>query len=240
MAFRRSLRAGLATVALFAAGAAAPAQSNPDTFNLSLSGVHLGTVTLRAEQSGSEYTATSKITPSMFVGAVTSYAFDGRAKGLIDAEGKVTPVSFKADSSSPRARRRTEIEWKGDTPVRVSVKPPRKSAPDPARIVGALDPVSAGFALLRDNAPEEICDTSVDVFDGSRRSRLSVGKPVATGAGFSCAGIYARLEGEAHSLSSQSEYPFTLVFAPAGEGRVRLERIETRTRFGPVVISRRG
>ena len=101
-------------------------------------------------------------------------------------------------------------------------------------------PVSAGFALLRDNSPDAICNTTIDVFDGSRRSRLSVGKPVAAGDGYSCAGTYARLEGEAHSLSSQSEYPFTLTFAPAGVGQVRIERIETRTRFGPAVISRRG
>ncbi len=124
--------------------------------------------------------------------------------------------------------------------MRVSVQPPRKHAPDPARVVGALDPVSAGFALLRDNAPENICDVSVDVFDGSRRSRLTVGKPVAAQGGFVCEGTYARLEGEAHSLSSQSEYPFTLTFAPTGDGQVRIERIETRTRFGPAVISRRG
>ena len=174
------------------------------------------------------------------VAAVTSYAFDGRAKGVIDASGNVRPSSFKADSSSPRAKRRTVIEWDGATPVRVSVEPPRKHAPDPARVVGALDPVSAGFALLRDNAPENICAVSVDVFDGSRRSRLTVGEPVAEDGGFVCRGIYARLEGEAHSLSSQAEYPFTLHFAPAGDGLVRIERIETETRFGPAVVSRRG
>lgn len=240
MPLRRPLRASLVAVGLLAASAAMPAQSASDTFNLTVAGMHLGTVTLSAEQSGAEYVAASKITPSALVAAVTSYAFDGRAKGVIDASGNVRPSSFKADSSSPRAKRRTLIEWDGATPVRVSVEPPRKHAPDPARVVGALDPVSAGFALLRDNAPENICAVSVDVFDGSRRSRLTVGEPVAEDGGFVCRGIYARLEGEAHSLSSQAEYPFTLHFAPAGDGLVRIERIETETRFGPAVVSRRG
>lgn len=236
MSFRRSLRAGIAAIGLTAA---APAHA--DTFNLTLSGVHLGTATLSAKQSDGEYVAVSKVTPSMLVNAMTSYSFEGRASGWVDAAGKVTPGAFEADSSSPRATRRTEIEWEGDTPVRVSVDPPRKRAPDPARVIGALDPVSAAFALLRDAAPEKICDTSVDVYDGSRRSRLSIGKPAAaSGGGYSCSGTYARLEGEAHSLSSQDSYPFTLSFVPAGDGRVRIERIETRTRFGPAVISRRG
>jgi hypothetical protein len=241
MRFRSSLRAGLIAAGLVAAAAAAPARTDATTYNLTLSGIPLGTVTLEAEQSGDTYVAVSRITPNGFVSAVTGYSFDGRARGSIDASGKVTPRLFEADSTSPRAKRRTEIEWRGDTPVRVSVVPPRNYAPDPDRIVGALDPVSAGFALLRDNAAGAICDTSIDVFDGSRRSRLSLGKPVAgAGGAVTCAGVYAKLEGESHSFSPQAEYPFTVTFAPGGDGRMRLERIETETRFGNAVVSRRG
>ncbi len=229
--------AGFAVTAAGVVSAAAIAETR--TYDLSISGIHLGTITLRTEQAGSEYRAASKITPNGLVGAVTSYAFDGSASGWVDAGGKVTPETFKAESTSPRATRRTEIVWQGETPIHVSVVPPRRHAPDPARIVGALDPVSAGFALLRDNQPEAICDASVDVFDGSRRSRLTVGEPQPAGDGWTCAGTYTRLEGEAHTLSSQSSYPFTLTFMPEGTGKVRLERIETRTRFGPAVITRR-
>lgn len=237
MPLRRTLRAGLAALPLLAA---APAWAETLTYDLSLAGIPLGAVTLAAEQSGADYAAASKIIPNGLVAAVTSYSFDGRATGKVDAEGDVMPRSFAATSSSPRAKRRTEIEWEGEVPVHVSVDPPRSSAPDPETVVGALDPVSAGFALLRDNDADKICDTSVEVFDGSRRSRLSLSEPVARERGFTCSGVYARVEGEAHSLSSQSEYPFTLTFAPTGEGQVRLERIETRTRFGLAVVSRRG
>lgn len=242
MRFRRALRASLVATGLAAAdAAAAPAQSDSAVYNLTLSGIPLGTVTLQSEQRGDDYVAASKITPNGFVSAVTGYSFDGRARGKVSAAGKVTPVTFEADSRSPRAKRRTEIEWSGDTPVKVSVVPPRNYAPRPERIVGALDPVSAGFALLRDNAAEAICDVSIDVFDGSRRSRLSLGAPVAgEGGAVTCSGVYAKLEGEAHSFSPQAEYPFSLTFVPGGDGRMRLERIETQTRFGTAVVSRRG
>lgn len=235
MPFHRPLCIGLLALGL---GAAAPASA--ETYDLSLSGIPLGTVTLESKQSGDAYVAVSRITPNGLVSAVTGYAFDGRARGLVDPSGKVTPLTFEADSRSPRAERRTEIEWRDGTPVRVSVEPPRNYAPDPDRVAGALDPVSAGFALLRDNAAEEICDTSVDVFDGSRRSRLSLGRPVESDGGMTCSGVYARLEGEQHSFSPQAEYPFTVTFAPRGDGRMRLERIEARTRFGPAVVDRRG
>lgn len=241
MRFRGPLRASLIAIGLAAAGSAASAQSDSATYNLSVSGIPLGTVTLRSEQSGNGYLAGVRITPNGLVSAVTGYSFDGRASGLVDASGKVTPQVFEADSRSPRAKRRTEIEWSGDTPVRVSVEPPRNNAPDPARIVGALDPVSASFALLRDTSKEALCNASIDVFDGSRRSRLSLGAPVAGEDGaVTCSGAYAKLEGEAHSFSPQGEYPFTLTFAPGDAGRMRLERIETQTRFGTAVVARSG
>ncbi len=232
-----SLAACFGAACVVVVATAAPALT---VFDLTLAGLPLGTVTLDAEQSGAEYAAVSRITPNGVVNLVAGYAFDGRATGRIDAEGRISPLTFEADSTSPRASRRTEIEWRDGAPVRVSVEPPRQYAADPARVAGALDPVSAGFALLRDNAPSEICDTTIDVFDGSRRSRLSLGKPVAAGAGVTCTGLYARLEGEAHSLSSQTEYPFTLTFTPTAAGQVQLQRIETRTRFGLAVVDRRG
>ena len=85
--------------------------------------------------------------------------------------------------SRPRADRDTDIDWEDGTPVSVSVEPPRESAPDPAAQAGTLDPVSAGFAVLRDRAGRELCDTTVEVFDGSRRSRLAARRrrsPTAT------------------------------------------------------------
>ena len=131
------------------------------------------------------------------------------------------------------------MDWKDGVPVSVSVIPPRKTAPDPALQGGTLDPVSAGLALLGDAAADEVCDASVDVFDGSRRSRLSLGAPVVKDGAVTCKGAYSRIEGEAHSMSDQREYPFEVTFREGGDGLARLERVETRTQFGKAVLERR-
>ncbi len=235
MAFQRSLL-GVA-IALVSSGTAAAAQS--EIYDLSVSGLNVGTITLASEMRDGSYVAGSKVQPSALVGAFTAYAYDAQASGRLGTDGTVSPLRFTSNSTSPRATRRTEIEWKDGTPVRVSVEPPRKSQPDPDTISGALDPVSAGFALLRENDADKICDTVVEVFDGSRRSLLALGKPVEAEEALVCPGMYRRLAGEAHTLSNQEEYPFTLTFEPKADGRMRLERIETRTRFGLAVIARR-
>jgi hypothetical protein len=236
----RVLRIAMLAAGLGAALPASPALAGSSVYDLKLAGVRLGEIRIDAEESGESYRAASRIVSTGLVGAFTDYGFVGEATGRLAADGSIAPERFRATSVSPRAERRTEIDWQGTTPVRVSVVPPRSREPDPARMVGALDPVSAGFALLRDNAPENICDASIEVYDGSRRSRLVLGDPVKGDGTLSCNGTYARLEGEAHSLSSQTEYPFRLVFRPRGDGLMRLDRIETETRFGRAVVARRG
>ena len=84
------------------------------------------------------------------------------------------------------------------------------------------------------------CDTTVDVFDGSRRSRLRLAKPAPDGEALVCAGTFARIEGEAHSMADLREFPFRLVFVPNGGGLYQLDRIEAPTNFGQAVLSRQG
>jgi hypothetical protein len=231
----------LCALALLAAsGAGAAAAAEEAVFDFSISGIPVGTMTIDLRENGGSYTAASRIETSGLVSVVANFWFDGRSAGSVHGDGRVVPVSFASKSKSPRAIRDTRIEWEDGTPVRVSVEPPRSSAPDPAAQSGTLDPVSAGFAVLRDVPPERLCDTTVDVFDGSRRSRLSIASAQRGEDGYVCAGTYARLEGEAHTLSSQREFPFQLLFRDNGRGLAQLERIETRTNFGLAVMQRRG
>lgn len=233
----RSLRLIVLGLALVAGAPAVPA--GPTAYDFYIRGLRVGALTLGAEQNGTSYTATGRIDPTGFIALFADYFFDGTATGRIGAEGRVVPVRYDAVSKSPRRLRHTEIEWRDGRPVHVSVEPPRSSAPDPAAQVGALDPVSAGFRLLRDAPAEEICATTVDVFDGSRRSRLRLSAPTARGGELVCAGVFSRVEGEAHSAGQLDEFPFSMVFRENGAGLAQLERIEAPTKYGRAVISRR-
>ena len=229
----RPLALGLALVT----GSAA--EASEASFDFYVAGIRVGMLTLGTEQSDGRYSATGRIDTAGVAGLL-SFFFDGSAAGSLGRDGTVVPISYAASSKSLRAARRTEIDWKDGAPVRVSVEPPRSTAPDPAAQGGTLDPVSASFRLLRDAPSDAICDTSVDVFDGSRRSRLRLAPPREAEGGLVCDGTYARLQGEGHALSSRREFPFRIVFRRNGDGIAQLERIEAPTSFGNAVIERRG
>ena len=238
-------RALLAASALGLATAAALPQSGPraaaageSSYSFSLSGIRVGQMLLRFDLSGGHYEAATRIDTAGVVGMFASFFFDGQASGSLDARGRVVPQLFTSTSKSLRALRHSRIEWKDGTPVKVSVEPPRDSAPDPAGQGGTLDPVSASVRLLRDAPADEICDTSIDVFDGSRVSRLKVAAPRQQDGQLVCAGTYARLKGEASSMIGAREFPFTITFVPTSDGMATLQRIEAPTNFGQAVVAR--
>lgn len=228
-----------AALALGSSGAAR-ADSETATFDFSVSGIKAGQLTLdMTEDASGAYSARSNIDAGGVVGVFLSFFYHGQSSGRVDGAGKVVPKRFEATSKTLGEVRRSSIDWKNGAPVTVSVVPPRKNMPDPAEQAGTLDPVSAGFAILRDAPAEQLCDRVLLVYDGSRVSRLTLGDRVPANGGFTCVGSYARIKGAAHTLSSQREFPFDLVFATGPDGIAQLQRIETSTGFGRAVLQRR-
>ena len=168
------------------------------------------------------------------------FFFDGKATGQRRRRRHGGAGDYAATSKSPRALRQTRIGWERRRAGQRLGRAAAQSAPDPAKQGGTLDPVSAGFRLFRTAPADAVCDTTVDVFDGSRRSRLRLAEPARDGEALVCAGTFARIEGEAHSMADLREFPFRLVFVPNGGGLYRLERIEAPTNFGQAVLSRQG
>lgn len=228
-----------ALVLAAALAAALPAHAEEATFDGSVAGIRVGSLVMEADAQDGRYDARSRIDTAGILGMFLEYFYDGRATGRLGDGGKVVPSRFDATSKSPRALRASTIEWKNGTPVKVSVEPPRSSAPDPAKQGGTLDPVSAGFRLLRTMPAGEVCDTTIRVFDGSRLSQIELAKPAAKGDTLTCAGQFARIEGEAQTLTSLRKFPFSLTFRKVG-GEAVLQRIEAPTNYGHVVLSRRG
>lgn len=233
----RALRLPAACLALLLL--ALPARAQQAAFDFSIAGIRVGSMGLAFSQSGSAYDATARIDTAGVVGVFVDFFYNGAASGTVASGGKVVPAIFTATSKSPRALRQSRIEWKNGTPVSVSVQPPRETAPEPSEQGGTLDPVSASFRLLRDAPAGSVCNVTVTVFDGSRLQRLEVGPAKRAGSELVCDGGYARLKGEASSMTSRRSFPFQIVFRADASGMARLERITAPTNFGQAVMQRR-
>lgn len=216
------------------------AQAEQGSFGFTVAGFPIGTVAMSSTTSGKSYSATADVDATGLVGFFTSFFFHGRASGTVTADGTVVPSRFEAKSKSSRAVRETTIDWKGGTPTKVSIVPPRDDSADPTEQGGTLDPVSTAFRLLRDVPKASACNVTVDMFDGSRRSRLAVGPAQAKGSTLTCKGSYTRMKGESLGTLDRTSFPFTITFAVGADGIARVQKIEAPTNFGTAVVARKG
>lgn len=236
MRLRRLMPGSVLVLALLTAGEAGAESS---VFGVTLSGVPAGELVLSGTRAGGRYEAGSRIRATGLLGVLSGISYDGRSVGRIGGDGNPEPEWHLAEARSLRSQRRTEISFQGGDPVRVTVDPPRSHQVDPAEHGGTVDPVSAAFAYLLDPPPGRVCNRRVKLFDGARRSLLELGQAELQDGALVCNGRYVRLEGEEHAIE-QSEYGFRLFFYGDGDGGVTLWRIETPTRYGLAVATRRG
>ena len=222
-----------------ALAAAVPARAEQADFDFSIRGIRVGSMRMEAVQDGNRYTARSRIDTAGIVGIFTDFFFDGTAKGTVASGGTLVPARFDATSKSPRAVRTTAIDWKGGVPVTVSVDPPRTTAPDPGEAgrharpgVGRVPSATAPCPSPRSATPRCGSSTGRGCRSSSWRSRW---RPADT---LTCEGAFARVEGEAHSMTDMRPSRFSSSSASEGGGAV-LQRIEAPTNYGKAVLTRR-
>lgn len=206
-------------------------------------GIKLGSMALDARTGGGKYAASGRVSGGGLLGVFVTFDFAGQATGRIAKDGTLIPKSYVAKSDDGKTARTTKFSYGTKTPRGISFAPPRTPKPydaRPAKQAGTLDPISATLALLQAQPVGKACNKTVDVFDGSKRSRLTLGpRQAARGGKFVCAGIYSRVEGFSPKLMARRvNFPFSVTFVEV-DGMMRVDRFSTDTTFGRVVAIRR-
>ena len=220
---------------VMAAALAGPVDAEAQVFDMTLGALRVGVLELDSPAGREGQSARLSIRSAGLAGLVRAVRFEAHTTGT-------NPRRYEEEADTGRRVSQVRIDWLAGRPqvLDYTAIPSETAAPpDAAATEGTLDPVSAAFAVLRDLPRDQLCDKTLMVFDGSRLSRLRLEPARDAGATFTCEGKYARVEGEAHSLSSQREFPFQLVYAEQPDGVGRLQRIETRTNFGVATLERR-
>lgn len=236
------LSARLSALALLACCAGGAVAADKQAYDVSIAGFTVGSLRMTAEQNATSYAVSGAIQGGGLVGAITSFSFSGTAQGAVNGAGALVPRSYRSVSKSRGDTREVTMAYRNGAPVSLTHTPTRKTRSYDAPLsagAGALDPVSATFALLQDNPVGEACGRTVQIFDGTKRSRIRVGARQKSGEGWRCAGTYTRIKGwRAKDMAEKTNFSFTLRFAETG-GIMRVTAFETQSLFGKVVARRR-
>ncbi|MEM9048400.1 MAG: DUF3108 domain-containing protein [Pseudomonadota bacterium] len=212
-------------------------------FTLYLGGIRAAEMTLDARWSAASYEGRSTL---RMVGlAKLLYAGSLSATGSGSMQARLfVPGTFSADSAFEGARQRVWLRYRDGRPAEVTADPPYRARAyqiAPAAQTGTLDPLAAALTLIRPEPIDGICNRSVDVFDGRRRIRLTLGAPVESHDGMRCPGTYTRMAGFAPKIMRKgANFPFWVVFRADAQGVAEIWQIFADTDFGRAVALRRG
>lgn len=209
-------------------------------YDIRFRGLQVAEATVAGRETADAYAAAGRV---MATGMVQVFA---RVRFDLSTEGRVTgthfrPARYREDVDTGDRASEVVLSWAGPMPVIERQSPaPAPYAVPPADAAGTVDPLTALWRLLRDaDRAEMLCDYTVQVYDGARRSQFAMGPRQAAPDGITCAGEYRRLDGfSAEAMSDRQSFPFTAHYAET-EGVWRLTEVRATSLFGPIRITRR-
>lgn len=224
--------------------AAAPVRGagpGAESFGLWFGGLKAGAVSVVAETAEGRWTLAAEGRPAAWLSALYSARLVAEGEG---PAGEAGPRAgrFLADLAFGDDRQRVEVRRAPDGTPAVRAEPafrPRPWQIDPAAQGDAEDPTSLAAALLAPTPPEALCGRETAIFDGRRRSRVTLEAPARDGAGlWRCEGRWQRVAGYREAHLERDPVPLTAWFAEGGDGLARLVRVEVRTGWGVAVAAR--
>lgn len=217
-------------------------QTDSAVFDLTLKGIHAGTLSVSGAVNGESYAVNGVLKSGGLVALVKKVRYDARSQGSF-ADGRFTPSRYEEDADTGSRQSQSVMEYSAGVPQVKKYNPPRKKKDkgvDPTTQGGTLDPLSALYAALRDVPEDQACNLAVYMFDGKRRSQVALGEPVPEGEGIACPGEYRRLEGfSKKEMAEKSRFPFTMHLEPTGDGMMRVMEVSMDTLYGKGSLKRR-
>ena len=218
------------------------AQSSDGAFDVYVRGIKGGVLAFSGEQRDGRYATSGRLESAGLVGLIRDVRYDAAARGRV-AGGRYVPQSYREDTDTGRRQSSAVMTYRNGVPQVKEYSPPRdpdEEDLDPRGQGGTIDPMTALWGLLRDVPEAEVCRFSANLFDGARRTRISLGNPRRQDGRIACAGEYRRVAGYTpEDMAEKTVFPFQATYGPAGGGRWHVERIETETLFGRATLVRR-
>lgn len=240
------LRLALPVLAALALLLPAPARAQQTVteaaFDLYFAGIRAGIVAFKGITTDNQYSVAGRIQSTGLLRLVANLRYDARSIGRIVGD-RFVPSRYQEVANTGRRQSDALMEYEGGVPQVKRYAPPREPKPydlDPATQGGTLDPAASVFYLLRDVPREKACRGSVEMFDGQRRSRLTVANPRTEGQKLVCDGEYRRLAGFAPwEMEEKTRFPFSVTYVPNGNGEMKVESVRIDTLYGIAKLNRR-
>ncbi|PWE32021.1 DUF3108 domain-containing protein [Maritimibacter sp. 55A14] len=215
--------------------AVADARRDSAVFDVYLRGIRAGTLSFSGVTEGHSYAASGKVETGGILALFVDARYDASVRGRVTRRGLV-PGRYTESADTGSRVSEAEIEYRHGVPQVKKYNPPRKSSKgtvEPATQGGTLDPMSVIYLGLRTVNGDELCKLDEPVFDGKRRSRVTLSGPVEKDGQIICNGLYRRIAGFSEKeMAKRQRYPFRLEYIRQPDDRYQVQELVLTTDVG--------
>ncbi|MEM9010441.1 MAG: DUF3108 domain-containing protein [Pseudomonadota bacterium] len=186
------------------------------------------------------YSARTELRGAGLVRRVYQARVEAEVAGRMEA-GDFRPGAYSLSTRFGSDRQEVNVDFNGDRPEVVVAEPPFRPRPwqiAPEAQVGTIDPVTAALFLAIPERAEQVCDRSVEIFDGRRRTRITVRqpRPAFVEGEVICDVTYTRVSGwSPRRLRDATAFDFVMTLRPIGDGMMQPYKLEGDTSVGRAV-----
>ncbi|MEO0356764.1 MAG: DUF3108 domain-containing protein [Pseudomonadota bacterium] len=234
---RHFIVAGLCAFLSTAALAVGGPNGGSASYAVQVAGITVGQMNITAREDNRGYAAAIEMRSTGLAAAFAKYRFVASVQGRRTASGSMSPQRYVEDSDTGRRQSNLTMTYSGGVPSPAPRDPDATISAASQR--GTIDPMSAVFALFRDQSSAEICRGNHDIYDGSKRTRLSLSRGQQSGDRMICAATFTRVAGfSADRLAEGTSFPMRLEYVERG-GVYELDRLTVDSARGRARFLRR-
>ncbi len=231
----RTGRRYLLLLSVLAAGFPASADTELHRFGLYFGGVKAAQVEVRADVASAKYAVTATMQASRILSIFADFEHESSASGRV-RNGELVPTRFESRTKTPKRQSEVEMEFRSGRPVVLSYRPERDPRPydvNPSDQRGTRDLTTTALLMFRSVAREDLCNTTYELFDGRRRTRVTLAEPEFKDTEAVCQGTFFRVAGyPQHVIDEKSEFDVTFTYESTGGDRYRVRKFSAETTVG--------
>jgi len=217
-------------------------QAENISLNFYALGFRAGTITVNGNETTNRYAVKGAVTPTRLLKRIKDVGYTGSAKGTLKA-GIMATTQYDGNARTGSRNSVVKMHWSGRKPVVDTYTPRRETRTydiTPAKQAGTIDLLTAAYGVFKSAPLDGLCATKYDMFDGRRRSHLTLGKPSVSGKIATCQGTYKRVAGfSPHNMQKKVTFPFTMHYEVQDDGTYRFRGFSADATFGKISARRR-
>ncbi len=211
-------------------------------YDVLLGSVPVGVFAFSGVEARGRYSLAGQLRTTGLIGAVTNVRYDAKTVGRVQGR-RFVPSVYEEQATIGNRKTDLTITYRNGVPLPPRFSPPRengRSGVEPAEQGDALDLLSALYILFRETPSSELCSFRTFIFDGVRRTGLTLQALRRSPTEVVCRAEYRRIEGfSVAELRRRETFDFQLVYTPVGGGLWQVDRADLESVYGVVSLKKR-